>query len=175
MLLPTIQIPELENKTDEEVKDCMTIYIMQFGNLNYGITLKALEKISKDEKLTKEFRQIPLPTLARESVKLTQFTEKEKEKYRLSQEIEYTHYPCEHILRAVNKGTGMNMPEYDRPLNQLEEDFYFESLLSYDEYQWCKYGRLEGKPQPSGMKYKFTEDKLGESEYAKTQKSKVRS
>ena len=162
MLLPTIQIPDLDNKTEEEKKSIMTIYIMQFGNLNYGITLKALEKISKDDKLLKDFRIMPLPTLAKESVKLTEFTEKEKERYSLSKQKAYTHFPSEHILRAVNIGTGENMPEYDRPLNQLEEDFYFGNLLSYDEYQWCKYGRLEGKPQPKDMKYKFSEEKLKE-------------
>ena len=154
MLLPTISIPEFDGKSKEEQNSMLAIYIMQFGNLNYNITLNALNKIIQDEEKMKRFAQAPIPTLTRESVSLTQFTEQEKEKYRLEQKVDYFHDPLHKgIMFAANARTWKAMPEYDRPMTPLEEDYYDNKLMSEEEYLWWKRGKDEGKPKPRVMRY----------------------
>lgn len=153
--MPTFQIPQIaEYMTESEITDALAIYIMAFGKLNYQITIKALSKMMLDETKMKEFRQLPIPTLARESVKLTEFTEQEKENYRLSQNVEYFHDPLHKgVMYACNASTWKSMPEYDRPMTPLEEDYYDNQLMSSEEYNWWKWGKDKGKPKPKTMRY----------------------
>lgn len=137
MLLPTLQIPELDGKTEEEQKATMTIYIMQFGNLNYQITLRALHQITQDDKLMKDFKQAPIPTLARTSTNLTQFEQDEKEKYRLSKQVRY-YVDLDHkMMRACNAlRVSERIPEMDKPFTAIEEDYYIYNLMRTDEYEY---------------------------------------
>ena len=136
MLLPTIQIPELDNKTDEEKRSMMAVYIMQFGNLRYDIALRSLDRITKDEVLLKEF------------------TEDEKKKYREMQEVEYFHEPLHKgIMFAGNKRTWKAMPEYNRPMTPLEEDYYDNNLMTKEEYHYWKWGKDKGEKPPQLMLY----------------------
>lgn len=139
MFLPTISIPETDGKSETEIKDILAIYIMAFGGLNYQITIKALSNIMLDEKKMERFSKAPIPTLVRESTNLTQFTEKEKQKYKDSLEVVYTVDRWSRMMRAWNKAnTTIAVPEKDRPFTPLEEDYHIYSLMGYEEYWYWK-------------------------------------
>ena len=138
MLLPTTQIPETDDKSEEELKDILAIYIMQFGRLNYNIALKALNNISYDDEKIKSLKSAPIPTIARETVKLTEFTTEEREKYKRNQEIIYSvdNWNCK--MLACNRLTYKRVPEKDRPFTALEEDYYKNHLMRREEYWYWK-------------------------------------
>ena len=150
MLLPTIQIPELDNKSEEEQKSILAIYIMQFGRLDYQIALRALDKITHDENKMKELSKAPIPTIAREIVNYTEFEKEEKEKYKLSKQIRYYVDTEEHMMRACNAlRTSERLSEYDKPFNTIEEDFYINQKMSLEEYNYwqdIRCGRETKKP-----------------------------
>ena len=154
ILLPTISIPEFDGKSKEEQDAMLAIYIMQFGNLNYQITLKALNNIIYDEKKMEKFTKTPIPTLARESVNLTAFTEEEKRKHKESQEVRYTHSCREpNIMKAYNKITHEHVPEKDRPKTTIEDDFWNHNMMTEEEYDYWKWGKAQGRKKPSNMQY----------------------
>ena len=147
-------MPDINNMSAEEINDVLAIYIMQFGNLDYQIALKALNNITLDDGRMKEFRQSPIPTLARETVKMTQFTEDEKRKHRELQQIEYFHDPLHKgIMFAANARTWKAMPEHDRKMTPLEEDYYDNYLMTQEEYHYWKWGKDKGEKPPSVMLY----------------------
>lgn len=140
--------------TEAEIADTLAIYIMAFGGLDYKITLHALNKIMFDEGLMKEFRSSPIPTLARESTRMTQFSEEEKRKYRELQNIEYFHDPLHKgIMFAANARNWKAMPEHNRKMTPLEEDYYDNSLMSKEEYYYWKWGKDKGEKRPPLMLY----------------------
>lgn len=155
MLLPTLQIPELEGKSEEEIKDILAIYIMQFGNLNYQITLKALNNITLDEDKMAKFCKAPIPTLARESVKLTEFTKQEKENYKLSQQLEYAVDTRKRTMIAYTASRPhQRVPDGDRPMTQIEEDFYIHYRMTREEYvYWVNKERGKEIEKPEFMRY----------------------
>lgn len=139
---------------EDEIRDVLAIYIMQFGNLNYNIALKSLDNITKDDSLMKEFRSTPIPTLAKETVKLTEFTEEEKRKYRELQQVIYFHDPLhEGIMFAANARTWKAIPEKNRKMTPLEEDYYENHLMTEEEYCYWGKGVHRGDKPPKLMLY----------------------
>lgn len=155
-ILPTFQMPQLTNDmTDEEKEDAIAIYIMAFGGLNYKITIKALSNIMLDEKKMEKFTKAPIPTLTRESVNLTQFTEGEKQKYKDSQEVRYSVDRLARMMRAWSKAnTSIAVPEKDRPMTPLEEDYHIHGLMRVEEYvYWSQKEMGNDTPKPILMTY----------------------
>ena len=139
VILPSYQVPDIKNMMQDEIRETLGIYIMQFGGLDYKITLRALNNITLDEKKMDKFKNAPIPTLARESVNLTTFTSEEKQKYKDSQEVRYSVDRWAKKMRAWNKAnTSIAVPEKDRPMTSLEEDYHIHGLMSYEEYWFWK-------------------------------------
>lgn len=136
-ILPTFQVPEIcPNMSDEELEDKLAIYIMAFGKLHYLITLKALQKIMLDEDLMKKFRSTPIPTLASESVKLTEFEKEEKERYKREQTLNEAVdiWKCEMI--AYN---FIGERVSSRKMTPLEYDYWIAyKIATYEEYKYWK-------------------------------------
>lgn len=155
MLLPTTSIPETDGKSEEEIKDILAIYIMQFGRLDYKITIRALSNITLDEKKMEKFTKAPIPTLTRESVNLTQFTNDEKQKYKDSLEVRYSVDKWSRMMRAWSQAnTSIAVPEKDRPFTPLEEDYYIHYKMRYEEYWYWKDKEAGLDPKkPIGMTY----------------------
>lgn len=163
LLLPTIQIPDFENKSEEEKKAMLAIYIMQFGNLNYQITLKALNNITKDDKKMEKFSKAPIPTLARESVGLTEFEKHEKEKYKNEQTIRYCVDIRREKMLAINM-YGRHIPEMDRNMTAIEYDYWIADKMTTKEYDYWK-GLTEEKPWKDTMQKHFYNPKTREQNY----------
>lgn len=152
--MPTFQVPEINfNMSDEELEDKLAVYIMAFGKLHYLITLKALQKIMLDEDLMKKFRSTPIPTLASESVKLTEFEQEEKERYKREQTLREAAdiLKCEMI--AYNfKGEKAS----SRKMTPLEYDYWIAyKIATYDEYKYWKKKEqgLDVKPPYDRLSY----------------------
>lgn len=144
ILLPTISIPEFDGKSKEEQDAMLAIYIMQFGILNYQITLKALNNIIHDEKKMEKFTKTPIPTLARESVNLTAFTNKEKEKYNQSKDVEYENNLMTETFEATNKVTHQRELSRDIPWDDVYKDYKLNRKYSWPEAKYLlslKYGK----------------------------------
>ena len=124
----------------------MSVYILAFGNLNLRNTIKALGAIVKDEELSKQFKNLPIPTLARESVKITEFDAEEKKRYIDSKKHIFYVDTDKKMMRAVNKAkTSERMPQWDRPFTPLEEDFYINHKMTVEEYEYFS-GKTSTKP-----------------------------
>lgn len=65
-ILPTIQIPETDKKTKEEIKDILTPYIISFGELNYTKTLLVIKSLIENETKFETFKTYPIPTIVQE-------------------------------------------------------------------------------------------------------------
>ena len=136
--------------TQEEIKDTLAIYIMQFGNLNYQITIKALNNITLDEKKMKSFSQAPIPTLARESVRLTEFTEAEKRKYNNENLREAVDIWKEEMVAYNAFGKEVSR----RKMTILEYDNYIGYKMSQEEYGYWKNRQKGLNPiKPDVMRY----------------------
>lgn len=65
-ILPTIQIPDTDKKTKEEIKDILTPYIISFGELNYTKTLLVIKSLIENETKFETFKTYPIPTIVQE-------------------------------------------------------------------------------------------------------------
>lgn len=123
-------IPYLETPKDSDGKGFLTA---MFRNLNANIVNKVLTDLTEEQ--LNEIRKSPFANLKKLVIQQTEFDEREKQEYKNNLEIDWAVADLTGYMWAYTKN-GVRKEELDRPMTDIEEDYYLYDLMTDDEYKY---------------------------------------
>lgn len=137
-MIPTIHDPESEEE--------WAFIGAMFSEYDFVIAKKAISKALTSEEEIKKIIKAPYAQLKIIIQKESELNLQEQNKQIESQTKYYTVDLNKKMMIAYNRLTGEHEAIYDRPMNELEEDFYINNLMTDEEYQWYSH-KTDVKPK----------------------------